>query len=210
MNAVALGGTFAPPTLAHYHLMREAMAMSKADMGVWIPSSMSYMHIWRPDDLPEAKYLQPEHRLGMLEAMIGDNERMEICTREIYKSAHTYTYDTLRSLKPQFDKVFFAIGTDNLMLIEKWHKPDALISEFPLLVAARREDDVRAIIEGSEFLSRHADNIRIVDMEPSFRYDSATLARSMIAEGRLNEARALLHPKVLDYIVEHIMPEGDA
>jgi nicotinic acid mononucleotide adenylyltransferase len=40
---VVMGGSFNPPTIAHYKLMKDAMQVVKADLGYFVPVSDAYL-----------------------------------------------------------------------------------------------------------------------------------------------------------------------
>ena len=40
---VVMGGSFNPPTLAHYRLMKEAIVTLNADIGFFVPVSDAYL-----------------------------------------------------------------------------------------------------------------------------------------------------------------------
>lgn len=60
---MVLGGSFNPPSLAHYKLMKEAIDALDADIGFFVPVSDAYLYSW-----------QGENHLGKILMKIRDKE----------------------------------------------------------------------------------------------------------------------------------------
>ena len=78
---VIMGGSFNPPTLAHYMLMKYAIEALNAEYGYFVPVSDAYLrrkmrHTHPPIVLPS------ELRIKMLQAMCSD-DKMKVCEKEI-------------------------------------------------------------------------------------------------------------------------------
>ena len=65
---------------------------------------------------------------------------------EIRRGGYTYTYDTLKEITRQNPKlaIYFIIGSDSLMTINKWYKYEEVLKMCTLLVA-QREDSLAEI-----------------------------------------------------------------
>ena len=65
-KAVVMGGSFNPPTLAHYMLMKEALDALEADFGFFVPVSDAYLKRKMRDSHPPV-VLSPDLRVRMEE-----------------------------------------------------------------------------------------------------------------------------------------------
>lgn len=74
-----MGGSFNPPILAHYKLMKNAIDALDAD--IYIPVSDAYLKRKMRHSHPPV-VLSPELRVKMLQSMCTDS-RMKVCEKEI-------------------------------------------------------------------------------------------------------------------------------
>ena len=74
---VVMGGSFNPPTLAHFKLMREAIDAIDAWRGVFVPVSDAYLKRKMRRCHPPV-VLSPAMRIKMLQSMCVDS-RMSVC-----------------------------------------------------------------------------------------------------------------------------------
>lgn len=68
---VVMGGSFNPPTIAHYKLMKDAMQVVKADLGYFVPVSDAYLKRKMRYN-KSANVLSPKVRIDMLQCMCAD------------------------------------------------------------------------------------------------------------------------------------------
>ena len=80
---VVMGGSFNPPTLAHFKLMREAIDAIDGWRGVFVPVSDAYLKRKMRRCHPPV-VLSPAMRIKMLQSMCVDS-RMSVCDKEILK-----------------------------------------------------------------------------------------------------------------------------
>ena len=113
---VVMGGSFNPPTLAHYRLMREAIDALDADIGLFVPVSDAYLKRKMRHSHPPV-ILSPELRVKMLQSMCTDS-RMRVCEKEI-GTIEPRTIPTLISLQEEYPNadIFFVMGADKLKLL---------------------------------------------------------------------------------------------
>ena len=96
---VIMGGSFNPPTLAHYRLMKYAINAINAECGYFVPVSDAYLrrkmlHSHSP------VVLSPELRIKMLQTMCSE-DKMKVCDKEI-GTIEARTLPTLKSFKEEF------------------------------------------------------------------------------------------------------------
>ncbi len=193
MDVAVLGGTFAPPTVAHLALLRAGMAFTGAGCGIWVPSSLSYMQKWRPEHMPDAWFVDNDHRAGMLRALCAAERDMQFYPNEMQKSRNAYTFDTLCALEEQYGgRVAFIMGADLIDSLSGWHRADELIARFRIIAASR----------GDEKLTGQR-GVEVMPFPQAYRDVSATEVRSLIRNGRMDAAREYLPPAVFQYILTH-------
>jgi nicotinate-nucleotide adenylyltransferase len=202
MRIVVLGGTFAPPTLAHLKLMQRARRYVKAELGIFVPAPARYVREWKNEVSPEKDFLADGTRLKMLNAMIGRKRGLLVDTVELDDPENAYTYLTQRHLAARYgaEQLYFVMGSDKLRDLERWYEGEKLLSEFLFLIAAREDDDPAAIIAGSAFLTRYRSSLILMPGSGQYQHISSTAVRTLIKEGRLEEASRYMPPKVMEII----------
>ncbi len=194
MDVAVLGGTFAPPTLAHLALLRAGMAFTGAGMGVWVPSSVSYMKKWRPESMPDRWFIDARHRAGMLIALCAAEGDMALYPCEMEATGSAYTFDTLCTLEKKYGgRVSFVMGADLVPSLPGWHRADELLRRFRFVAASRGDGELTGGSAG----------IDVMPFPDTYRDVSATAVRALLLAGKADEARRYLHPAVYAYIVEH-------
>lgn len=139
MKIALFGGTFDPIHRGHLAVARAAADAYKLDR----------VHFVLADTPPhkQAKPITPyKHRLAMLElALEGQNEdkfqasRVEERRTKSRPEAN-YSIDTVRRFKQAMvkrDKLFFIIGMDSFLQLDKWKEPEALLAECEFIVVSR-------------------------------------------------------------------------
>ncbi|OGB00889.1 MAG: nicotinate (nicotinamide) nucleotide adenylyltransferase [Burkholderiales bacterium RIFCSPHIGHO2_12_FULL_69_20] len=127
-----LGGSFDPPHLAHLALGRMAVQALALDELRWLPAGAPWQKAGRT-------MAAPEHRAGMLAALLDDEPHCVIDTRELQRMGPTYTITTVRELqaeRPDADW-FFILGQDQYGRFDTWRDWPELLQRLTLAVAAR-------------------------------------------------------------------------
>ena len=168
MKIGILGGTFDPIHYAHIHIAKAALSEVNLDKVIFIPSGNSYMK----------QNVSPAiHRLNMLKLALKDYPEFEISEIEINRKGYTYTCDTIKELKETTnDEYYFIIGTDTLLMLEKWYKPEYLFENLTFIVADRHSDE-RASKE-KEYIDKY--NAKFIDLTCDYMDTSSTRIRECI------------------------------
>lgn len=168
MKIGILGGTFDPIHYAHIHIAKAALSEVNLDKVIFMPSGNSYMK----------QNVSPSiHRLNMLKLALKDYPEFEISEIEINRKGYTYTCDTIKELKEKTnDDYYFIIGTDTLLMLEKWYKPEYLFENLTFVVADRHSDE-RAVKE-KEYIDKY--NAKIIDLKCDYMDTSSTRIRECI------------------------------
>ena len=127
-----LGGSFDPPHLAHRALALAAQRALALDELRWLPAGAPWQKAGRT-------MAAPEHRLAMLQALMGDLPGQVIDPRELNRNGPTYTIDTLRELRAEqpLAQWFYIIGQDQYARFDTWRDWPELLQGMALAVAGR-------------------------------------------------------------------------
>lgn len=144
MKICIFGGTFDPPHIGHLLIAQTVCEAEAFDKVIFMPAN-------RP---PHKKNISDvSDRLAMLNLAIEGNPNFEISDLEIKRGGVSYTIDTLCSIENSVigmkDELFYLIGSDNLLDLELWKNPRAILKKCNVVVAIRpgfRPSDIPAWI----------------------------------------------------------------
>ncbi len=135
INKVGIfGGTFDPVHVGHLITTQFVLEKRSLDKIIFLPCNISPL---KRDNLNSS----PKHRLAMLKLATNDNPRFDISNFELEKGAVSYTYDTLCEMKKNYRHIELIIGYDNLVVFDKWHKPDEIFELADVVVMKRSYDE---------------------------------------------------------------------
>ncbi|MCE1187535.1 MAG: nicotinate (nicotinamide) nucleotide adenylyltransferase [Ignavibacteria bacterium] len=131
MNRIGIyGGSFDPVHNGHLITATIVAELRKLDKILLIPNWVS----------PLKTHSEPRagmHRLEMLRIATAGNPLFEVCDLEINKPEVSYSIDTIRVLKEKYESIELIIGYDNLLVFDRWHKPDQIVNLVQLVVMKR-------------------------------------------------------------------------
>jgi len=182
MNIAIYGGTFDPPHLGHYSIIREAT--KHVDRLLVIPAFQSPHKETAPTN--------PTDRLAMLQLLLQGFSNVTVDTLELERAARSYTYLTIQDIRAKYEasKIAIIIGADQYNALDTWAK-------FP-----EWKNSVEFIVFGRE---KYTVNVRtdIITTQLDAEFDnlSSTDIRNDIRQGKNIER--LTGPAVATYIVQH-------
>lgn len=167
------GGTFNPIHNAHLTVAEKAKQQFELGKVIFVPSKT-------PPHKRDQVIPSVEHRYNMVELAITGINYMEISSIEMERSGPSYTIDTLKEMETDFGRIAFIVGADNLIQIETWKEPEALLTICPFLVAPRRGYGVKdfqdGIFQGKDLRFLEMEEISISSTEIREKYrDGATV-----------------------------------
>lgn len=137
MKIALFGGTFDPIHRGHLAVAHAATEAFKLDR----------IHFVLADTPPhkQAKPITPyKHRLAMLEMALEGEEKFQASRIEERRAKSrpeaNYSIDTVRRFKQSMakrDKLFFIIGMDSFVQLDRWKEPEALLAECEFIVVSR-------------------------------------------------------------------------
>ncbi len=183
-----MGGTFDPIHQGHIRMAQCALESMRLDRVLMLPSG-NPPH--KPDVTPA------EDRYRMVCAACAGLPGLEPCREEVDRTGVIYTVDTLSILHEKYPKaeLYYIIGADTLMELQKWRRYEAVLMLTTFLVCPRSwhytpqqltEERKRLTALGGRFIMLDMD---VIDV-------SSTVVRQAIRDG---ESTPLLPVQVRQY-----------
>ena len=112
---VLFGGSFNPPTKAHFEIARSIIEKFNVIDFVFLPTG----NVYNKANLIDAKY-----RIEMLELLCNKLKNARVSDYEIKQEKYLGTYKTLEDFK----NYYFIMGADNFITLHQWiNYPDVVI-----------------------------------------------------------------------------------
>lgn len=147
MRIGIMGGTFNPPHTGHINAARAATSELSLDRLIFIPSGTP------PHKQMAENSATPEQRLHMTR-LAAEEISAEVSDMEIAREGKSYTVDTLRKLRSENPEaeLWFIMGTDMFLTIEKWREPEEIMRLANIAVEPRCDADRDTLVRHSEYL----------------------------------------------------------
>ena len=189
MKIGILGGSFSPIHKGHLHAALRAKESLKLDEIILIPAGRP-PHKVLPEGTPS-----DADRLAMT-GIGAETIGAKVLDIEILREGKSYTAETLSYLKEKHpeDEFFFIMGTDMILTVDTWYKPEVIFSLATLCAVARGDGDIRMIEEKAKELEKLGAKIEIIRCE-------AFPASSTEIRADIKGKRHLLPEGVYDYIL---------
>jgi len=184
---VVFGGSFNPPTIAHYEVAKHVTKRTDVSELLFMPVG---------DHYEKAGLVPAFHRLNMLAVLIEKLPKTSISTVEIQAERALKTIETLEHIQRLYpeEEVAFVMGADNLYDFPNWSAYQRLLQTFKLMVFNRQNLDVERFIK-ENFLD-YQESFLIVDDFGSLDVSST--------QYRTNRSQSkILLPEVETYIRTH-------
>jgi nicotinate-nucleotide adenylyltransferase len=190
---VVFGGSFNPPTNAHFGLAEQILNDYEIEKLLFVPVGDHYA---KPGLLPASI------RLDMLREACKGEKGFEVSSVEVDSENQLPTIETLELLRNQYPNqdIWFVMGTDNLRDLPNWDRYEDILKDFYLLVLERGEDKATDIIQEHEGIRSLKENIMIMNEEVRTTC-SSTLVRNRLKEGK--KVHYLIPEAVHEFIKEN-------
>ena len=148
-----LGGTFDPIHLGHTHSAQAVANELGLQKILLIPAHIP-PHKISPDLVPHAS---AEQRAAMVEIACKNSTLFTCDQRELKRSGHSYTVDTLKELKLKYpdQPIYFIIGMDSLMTFTHWHQYQEILSLCHLVVNTRPNYPIEQLNDETKVLLKN-------------------------------------------------------
>ncbi len=196
---VVMGGSFNPPTLAHYKLMKEAVDALEADIGFFVPVSDAYLRRKMRHSHPPV-VLSEEIRVRMLQLMCTDG-RMRVCEKEI-GTIEARTMPTLLALQEDYPDadLYFVMGDDKLDLLVHLTEKRAFLDAFSVVLYSRENGMLEETLRGHQLLSCYQNRIVVLPQPEGISSISSSLIRERMLSGE--SCQEMLCPGVWEIFKE--------
>lgn len=188
------GGTFSPPHNGHVHAAKCFLEQMALDRLIIVPTYI-------PPHKSRTDAVSAEMRFDMCKCAFGFSSQIEVSDMEIVRQGKSYTAETLGALTREGRKLFFLCGTDMLLTMDTWYKPEVIFALADIVCVRREEDvDVKTALDekANEYRMRFGARIHLLTV-PSLTLSSSEV-RAQIKEGGAWEQ--LLPSEVAAYINE--------
>lgn len=195
MKIGVLGGTFDPIHYGHLIIGEQARDELRLDEIIFIPTG-------NPAHKEESNVSDAEIRYEMLELAIKGNKDFRKSSIEIDRQGKSYTIDTIKQLKRQYnrDEIYFLIGEDSLFQLETWHKFMELKEECNFVVCRRYIRNENKIRNKIKYM-KDKYNMDIYLLDTPIIEISSTKIRDLFSQGK--SIKYLLPEEVESYISEN-------
>jgi len=130
-----LGGSFDPIHVGHLITSYDVLEKRDLEKIIFVPCHIS-------PHKTDQKPTEDIHRLNMVNLAIEQYPYFESSDYEIRKGDVSYTYNTLVELKKSYDQIELIIGFDNLIVFDKWYRPDDILQLATVVVMKREIDNI--------------------------------------------------------------------
>lgn len=184
------GGTFNPIHNGHLHLADEAYSALGLDRMILVPANI-------PPHKEAQDLCSSNDRFEMCRLAVEDRTGFEVSAFELEQGGRSYSYYTVLHFREEYpdDELYMMVGSDMLLIFDKWFRFDDILKEVTLTVVSREYDDIDILRNKAEELAKYG-KIEIINAEP---YPvSSTEIRERIRCGQ--NYSCYLPEKVVQYI----------
>ena len=131
-----MGGTFDPIHIGHLILAMEAINYKNLDEVWFIPTG-------NPNFKQDKNVTDKQKRFEMVKIATRDNKKFNVCDYEINKYGVTYSWETMKYLRENYDYDFyFIMGEDSLISVETWENAEDFLKNTKILACIRRQEEM--------------------------------------------------------------------
>lgn len=195
---VIMGGSFNPPTIAHYGLMKSALDALQAEKGIYVP--VSYAYLKRKMVGNHSTFCLSENlRYRMLESMCGSDQRMTVSDIE-YGLPNGRTYDTLTTIQQEYPdaQLYFLMGADKFELMHDFATKRNYFDHFYLAVFSREDVDAEEMILNDQILAPYAERFAFLDCPEEYVSVSSTAVHQAMEQGE--DYSTYVHSGILKFL----------
>ncbi|MEL7656058.1 MAG: nicotinate-nucleotide adenylyltransferase [Bacillota bacterium] len=191
-----IGGTFDPVHYGHLILAEQARVEASLDRVIFMPAMVQPFKL-------NAKIADGDHRYAMLLEAVNGNPYFSVSRRELDSSEISYTINTLQGCKEEYGsdtELYFIIGTDAFLNLEKWYAAEELMANFCFIIGTRpgyKEQELKRMLERI----RENFGTKVIEINNSEVEISSTDIKNRIRDGK--SAKYLLPDGVEEYIYKN-------
>lgn len=194
MKIGIFGGTFNPPHIGHVNFCKAFLEKINLDKLYVIPVNT-------PPHKTLNLIASPAQRLEMCKmAFQSLSQKVQISDVEIKRQGKSYTADTIAHFKAEgYDDIYFLCGTDMLLSLDTWYKPDYILAN-ATIVYARRENEMSNSVLIKEKIVQYERNFgaKIIWLELDAIELSSSTIRDKVKKGE--SLSGLTTQDIMEYI----------
>lgn len=183
-----IGGTFDPVHYGHLILAEQARAEASLDQVIFMPAMVQPFKL-------NVKIAEGDHRYAMLQRAITGNPYFSVSRMELDKPEISYTINTLKDCKAELGadtELYFIIGTDAFLNLEKWYAAEELLEGFSFVIGTRpgyKEQELKMLIErlriqyGTEIIEINNSEVEISSTDIKNRIREGKSIKYLLPEG---------------------------
>ncbi|MDU1832137.1 MAG: nicotinate-nucleotide adenylyltransferase [Finegoldia magna] len=193
-----MGGTFDPIHIGHLILAMEAINYKKLDEVWFVPTG-------NPNFKQDKKVTDKLTRYEMVKLSTQDNDKFKVCDYEIEKSGVTYSWETMKYFRENYEHDFyFIMGEDSLISVETWENAEDFLKNTKILACIRRQEENSKLDEKISDLK--SKGYFVEKIPTSFIDISSTKIREKAKSNQ--DFRYFIPEKVYEYIVRNKLYES--
>ena len=127
------GGSFDPPHIGHIEIVYAALSLLDIDKIIIMPTFLN--------PFKNHAHADAQLRFSWLNEIFMDEEDVEISSYEVEQGRKVSSYESVKHLKKEVDKIYLIIGADNLASLSQWENYALLKEEVEFVIATR--DDIK-------------------------------------------------------------------
>ena len=193
-----MGGTFDPIHIGHLILAMEAINYKNLDEVWFIPTG-------NPNFKQDKNVTDKQKRFEMVKIATQDNKKFNVCDYEINKNGVTYSWETMKYLRENYDYDFyFIMGEDSLMSVETWENAEDFLKNTKILACIRRQEEMSKLdVKIDDLKSK---GYFVEKIPTSFIDISSTKIREKVQTNQ--DFRYFVPNQVFEYIVRNKLYES--
>lgn len=193
MKIALFGGSFNPPHAGHVEAAKSVVSCLQPDRLLIMPTCVS-PHKIMAEDTPAL-----EVRKRLCELAFGEIPQAEVSDLEMRRTGKSYTADTLTQLHDMYpdDTIVLVMGTDMILSLETWYKPELIMELAEIAVLLRGVDQDDRVRGHIDYLQKTY-GARITLLETGVYPAASTDVRNALKQGSGQE---LLTEPVYEYVV---------
>jgi len=154
-----IGGTFDPIHLAHLYIAQEAKETLKLDKIIFMPAGSQPLKI-------DKEVTEASLRFSMVKEAIEGRDGFEVSDYEIKKEGMSYTFETLEHFSKRDREIYFIVGADCLINLEKWKGIESIFQLCKLVVFNRPGYKHESLLKQKDYLEeKYSGEIIILNLE---------------------------------------------
>lgn len=149
--AIIYGGSFNPPTIAHFEIAKHIINMFPNEKFIFLPTNNFY----KKENLKDFRI-----RVKMLDILCNKlGHKASISDFELKLDKYYGTYYTLE----HFKNSYFVMGADNVLTLPKWIKYPEVVINNKFIIVPRNDIDLNKVFEDNQILKQYQENFIILN-----------------------------------------------